>query len=303
MPILVTKKTKVLIQGITGKEGLRALEGMRNYGTHVLAGVTPGKGGIYVGGVPVYNTVREAMRSHSSINASLLVVPAAAVKDAAYEAIQQKIPLLNILTEHVPVRDAALLIAQARKHGTRIVGPSSVGIISPGLGKIGSIGGANPARIFSPGPIGIISKSGGMTAEIAITLNKFGLGQSTVLGMGGDRIIGLDFVDAVKLFGKDPKTRAIVIFGEVGGTYEEQLAEFVRKEKFKKPIIAIIAGKFTTALSPGTVLGHAGAIVMRGQGGYDSKTGALRQAGVSMANTLEEIPLLIKKKLHGRIPV
>lgn len=301
MSILITKKTRALIQGITGKEGLRALEGMRAYGTKVLAGVTPGKGGQNANGVPVYNTVKEAIHRHPSINASLIVAPAPAVKDAVLEAIGQKIPLLTILTEHVPVRDSAMLLALARKRGVRIVGPSSVGIISPGEGKIGSIGGENPVHLFHPGPIGVISKSGGMAAEIAVMLNRFQLGQSTVLGIGGDQIIGSDFVDIVKLFGKDPKTHAIVVFGEVGGTYEEQLAEFVQKEKFKKPIIAIVAGKFTALLPSGTVLGHAGAIVIKGRGGYESKVGALRQAGVVVADTLEDVPLLLKKKLHGKI--
>ncbi|PJE64621.1 MAG: succinate--CoA ligase subunit alpha [Candidatus Ryanbacteria bacterium CG10_big_fil_rev_8_21_14_0_10_43_42] len=301
MAILVTEKTKVLIQGITGKEGLKALEGMRNYGTDVLAGVTPGKGGGYISNVPVYNTVREAMQDHPSINATLLVMPALAVKAAAYEAIQEKIPLLNILTEHVSVRDTALIIAQARKDGVNVIGPSSVGIISPGIGKMGSIGGENPGRMFRPGPVGIISKSGGMTSEIAITLNRSGLGQSTVLGIGGDQLIGFDFIDAMKLFEKDEKTHAIVIFGEVGGTYEEQLAEFIQKERFKKPIIAIIAGRFTSAFPSGTVFGHAGTIVMRNRGGYESKVSALQKAGVMVVNTLEEIPLLLKKKFYERM--
>ena len=182
-----------------------------------------------------------------------------------------------------------------------MVGPSSVGIISPGRGKIGSIEGNKPEKIFRPGPVGIISKSGGMTAEIAITLNRAGIGQSTVLGIGGDKIIGSDFVDIMKLFKNDPGTRAVVVFGEVGGSYEEQLAEFVKKEKFRKPIVAMVAGKFTTKLSLGTVLGHAGAIVMKGVGGYESKIRALRRAGISVANTLEEIPVLLKKKLRGKI--
>ena len=301
MAILVDKKTRVLIQGITGKEGLRALEGMKNYGTKVLAGVTPGKSGQKANGVPVYDTVAEALRRHPSTNASLVVVPAVAVKDAALEAMHSGILFLNILTEHVPVGDAATIFAWAKRYDARVVGPSSVGIISPGRGKIGSIGGNKPEKIFRPGPVGIISKSGGMTAEIAITLNRAGIGQSTVLGIGGDKIIGSDFVDIMKLFKNDPGTRAVVVFGEVGGSYEEQLAEFVKKEKFRKPIVAMVAGKFTTKLSLGTVLGHAGAIVMKGVGGHESKIRALRRAGISVVNTLEEIPVLLKKKLRGKI--
>lgn len=297
MAILVHTKTVAIIQGITGREGMRALEGMRAYGTKVVAGVTPGKGGQNAKGVPVYNTVREAVRRHPAINASLIVVPPAAVKNAALEAIYQRISLVVILTEHVPVRDTAFVLAFARKRSVRVVGPSSIGIISPGKGKIGSIGGSDPKQIFQPGPIGVISKSGGMTAEIAVTLWRHKLGQSTVLGIGGDYIIGSDFVDIVKLFGTDPKTRALVIFGEVGGTYEEQLAEFLQKEKFKKPIIALVAGKFTAALPVGTTLGHAGAIVMKGRGGYDSKVRMLEQAGVVVARTLDDVPLLLKKQL------
>lgn len=301
MSILVNKKSRVIIQGITGKEGSRALEGMQNYGTRVLAGVTPGKGGQIIFGVPVYDTVEKALRLHPTINASLVVVPAFAVKDAVLEAISHKIPLINILTEHVPVMDAAIILAWARQSRVTVLGPSSVGIISPGHGKIGSIGGSDPQNIFQPGRVGVISKSGGMTAEIAVTLNCAGLGQSTVLGIGGDQISGSDFVDIIKLFGADSDTYAVVIFGEVGGTYEEELAEFVKKSKFKKPIVALVAGKFTEKLPLGTVLGHAGAIVMKGRGGYTSKVNSLRRAGIYVANTLEEVPALLKEKLRGKI--
>lgn len=301
MSILVNKKTRVVIQGITGKEGLRAMEGMRNYGTKVLAGVTPGKGGQIIYGVPIYDTVEDVLRLHPTINTSLIVVPALAVKDATLEAINHKIPLINILTEHVPVMDTAIILAWARKNKATIIGPSSVGIISPGYGKVGSIGGSNPKNIFQPGRIGVISKSGGMVAEIAVTLNHAGLGQSTVIGIGGDQISGSDFIDIVKLFGTDNDTRAIVIFGEVGGIYEEELAGFIKKSKFKKLIIALIAGKFTEKLPSGTVLGHAGAIVMKGRGSYTSKVSSLKRAGVYVVNTLEDVPPLIKEKLRGKI--
>ena len=183
-----------------------------------------------------------------------------------------------------------------------LIGPSSVGVISPkSKVKIGSIGSSLISNVFTPGSVGVVSKSGGMTAEIAVTLTNAGNGQSTVLGIGGDQIIGFDFVDALKLFGKDPETKAVVLFGEVGGTYEEQAAEFIRKEKFKKPVVAVVAGKFTARLPQGTVLGHAGAIVAKGKGGYDSKVRAFKKAGVPVAATLDEIPGLLRKMLRGRI--
>ncbi|MBI2065881.1 MAG: CoA-binding protein, partial [Candidatus Zambryskibacteria bacterium] len=257
MPILVDKKTRVLVQGITGREGSRACEEMLLYGTKVVAGVTPGKKGQRVSGVPVYDTVKEALAKHPEINTSLISVPAVAVQDAATEAIFAGIKLINVLAEHVPTRDSAEIVKWARIKGSTVVGPASVGIISPGKGKIGSIGSSTISKVFTKGPIGVVSKSGGMTAEIAVTLTKAKLGQSTVIGVGGDQIIGFDFVDALKFFAKDPETKAVVLFGEVGGTYEEQAADYILKEKFKKPVVAIIAGKFTKDLPQGTVLGHA----------------------------------------------
>jgi len=179
----------------------------------------------------------------------------------------------------------------------RVIGPSSVGIISPGLGKIGSIGSGEVKKVFTPGPIGIISKSGGMTAEISATLSRAKLGQSTVIGIGGDAIIGSDFVDLLMLFEKDADTRAVVLFGEVGGTYEELAAEFIKRGGFTKPVIALVAGKFTETLPQGTVLGHAGAIVARGHGSYASKVAAFRKAGIMVADILDEVPGLIKKVL------
>ncbi|MDO8584829.1 MAG: succinate--CoA ligase subunit alpha [bacterium] len=297
MAILIDKKTSVLVQGITGNEGSRACKEMLAYGTAVVAGVTPGKGGQSVEGIPVYNAVFEALQQHPEINTSLITVPAAFVKDAALEAIDAGIPLIDILTEHVTAQDAAYIVAAARRVGVRVVGPSSVGIISPGLGKIGSIGSGEIKNVFTPGHIGVISKSGGMTAEISSTLSREKLGQSTVIGIGGDAIIGSDFADLLELFEKDPETKAVVLFGEVGGTYEELAAEFIRKKKFTKPVVALVAGKFTETLPQGTVLGHAGAIVSKGRGSYASKVKALRAAGVMVADILDEVPGLIKKVL------
>lgn len=295
MSILVNKSTRVLIQGITGSEGSRACKEMLSYGTKVLVGVTPGKGGQKVGGIRVYDTVKEALRRHRGINTSLIAVPAAFTKDAALEAIDAGVPLIDILTEHVPTQDSAFILRYARLKGVRVVGPSSVGIISPGKAKVGSIGSSEVSRVFKAGYVGLISKSGGMTAEIASVLSARGLGQSTVIGIGGDQIVGSDFADLLALFAKDPETKAVVLFGEIGGTYEEQAAEFIIKSGFKKPIVALLAGKFSSRLPRETVLGHAGAIVARGRGSYNSKIKALKKAGVSIADTIEEIPVLLRK--------
>ncbi|PIR87504.1 MAG: succinate--CoA ligase subunit alpha [Candidatus Harrisonbacteria bacterium CG10_big_fil_rev_8_21_14_0_10_49_15] len=295
MSILVNEKTKVLIQGITGHEGSRAAKEMLAYGTQVVAGVTPGKGGQRVEGVPVYNTVAQAVDKHPEINTSLIVVPAFAVLDAALEAMLNGIQLVNILTELVPPRECAEIYAWSRRTGSRVIGPASVGIISPGKGKIGSIGSGGVSSIFKPGPIGVVSKSGGMTSEIAVILSRAGLGQSTALGIGGEQIIGSDFVDIMELFEADKQTKAIVMFGEVGGSYEERVAEYVLAGKLTKPIVAVIGGKFTNKLPQGTVLGHAGAIVGKGKGSYESKTKAMKRAGIRLANTLEEIPEIIKR--------
>ena len=223
-------------------------------------------------------------------------------RDAAMEAIMNKIPLINIITEHVPVYDVARIIAWARKGNIRIVGPSSVGIMSPKKGKIGSIGSSEIQRVFTPGPVGVISKSGGMTAEISVTLTRAGIGQSTVVGIGGDQLIGSDFVDILSLFKDDPQTKAIVLFGEIGGTYEEQAADFIRKTRFPKPVVAVVAGAFADRLPQETVLGHAGAIVARGRGSYASKARSLLRAGVYLARTIDEIPTLVSKALIRKRP-
>ena len=295
MAILVDQNTKVLVQGITGTEGSRATREMLSYSTQVLAGVTPGKAGQNVEGVPVYNTVREAVINHPDINATLVVVPARFALNAVKEAIGAKIPLINVLTEHITTFDSATMYALAQEVGVRIVGPSSVGIISPGIAKLGAIGSSTTSKVFSPGPIGLVSKSGGMTSEIASILTKNSLGQSSVIGIGGDQIIGSDFVDLLVLFEKDEQTKAVVMFGEVGGTYEELVADFIKSGGFTKPVVAVIAGMFTKYLPEGVVLGHAGAIVSRGRGGYDSKVVSLDQVGVKIANSIDEIPEILKK--------
>lgn len=300
MAILVTDKTKVLIQGITGKEGSKVTLQMKNYGTRVLAGVTPGKGGQEVHGVPVYNTIVEALENHPGINTSFIAVPNFAAYGAMEEAIKavhpasgSKIPLINVLTEHIPIQDSAKAIALAKKAGVRIVGPSSIGIISPGIGKVGSIGGDDPRGVFSKGSVGVISKSGGMASEVSWILTKNGLGQSTVVGIGGDILVGSSFADLMEDFEKDEQTKAVVLFGEIGGTYEEEAAELIKSGKFSKKVVAFISGLFAETLPQGTKLGHAGAIVYGEKGSYKSKVESLKSAGVILAKTPDEIPNLI----------
>jgi succinyl-CoA synthetase alpha subunit len=299
MSILISKKTVVLVQGITGGEGSRAAREMAAYGTRIAAGVTPGKGGQKTeDGVQVYNTVQEALKKHPDINASLVAVPAPFAADAAREAIAHRIPLINILTEKIPVHHVATVIAEARAAGVTVVGPSSVGIISPNKGKIGAVGSSDVAkRVFSSGPVGVISKSGGMTAEISRILTDTGIGQSTAIGIGGDILIGSTFADLAKLFEKDPQTKVIAIFGEIGGTYEEELAEAMLKKEITKPVVALIAGGFGKALPQGTVLGHAGAIVSQGKGSAESKVRSLKKAGAHIAKQPEDISKIIQKIL------
>lgn len=296
MSILINEKTKVLVQGITGKEGAKVALQMQNYGTKVLAGVTPGKGGQEVHGIPVYNSVKEALENHPGINTSLISVPNFACFEAAKEAIEAKIPLINIFTEHVPIQDTAKMISGSpiRSGMTRIVGPSSMGIISPGIGKVGQIGGEDPRGVFRKGNIGVISKSGGMASEVSWILTQAGLGQSTVIGIGGDILEGTTFADLLEEFEKDSQTEAVVLFGEIGGTYEEDAAELIKSGKFTKKVVAFVSGLFAETLPSGTKLGHAGAIVYGDKGSYKSKINALRDAGVIIAKTPDEIPELLK---------
>lgn len=299
MSILINNDTVVVVQGITGKEGGRAAHEMQEYGTRIEAGVTPGKGGSHTDDdVPVFNTVAEALALHDTINTSFIAVPGRFVRGAVLEAIDAGIKLINILSERVPVADTAYCIAYAREKGSLLVGPSSVGIISPGQAKLGSIGSSGLAHtIFSPGPVGLVSKSGGMTSEIGRVLTEADIGQSTALGIGGDVLIGADFLDMAGLFERDPETRALVIFGEVGGVYEMRLAEALAAGTLTKPVVALIAGVFAEQLPRGTVLGHAGALIEGTRTTASAKIAALRAAGASIAQTPEEIVAILKKIL------
>lgn len=297
MSILVDKDTRVVVQGITGREGSFVTNEMLRYGTKVLAGVTPGKGGEEIHGVPVYDTLKQALNAHPEINTSLIYVPPLSAKEAAIEAISNEIKLINIITERVPIHDTADLYSYAVSRGARVVGPTSVGILSPGKCKLGPIGGTDPDFQFKPGRIGIISKSGSMTSETAWILCQAGFGISTALSVGGDVIACATFADLLPLFEADPDTDAVVMFGEPGGVYEEQAAEFMKTGGFTKPLVAFIAGKFADAMPSGITFGHAGAIMERGMGSPKAKVEALREGGVLVAEVHHEIAVLLKNAL------
>ncbi len=296
MSILVDEETRILVQGITGREASEKVPEMVEYGSKVVAGVTPGKGGQEVAGVPVYDTVREALEHHPEINASIVYVPPFAAKDAAFEALENGIPLLNIITERIPVKDAWEIYEKAQEKDARVVGPTSVGIMSPGKTKLGPIGGNKPGKVYKPGKIGIVSKSGGMTTETAWVVRQAGYGVSTALGLGGDRIAGTTFEDALKLFEEDDQTEAVVMFGELGGTYEEKAAELLEQGEFTKPLVAFIAGEFTEKL-PSQQYGHAGAIIRGSKGTPSGKKQRLREVGAEVVNVHHEIAGKLKEVL------
>lgn len=296
MAILINSETRVLIQGITGRSGIQVAGELLDYGMKVVAGVTPNKGGQVINGVPVFNSVKEAVSNIGTIDVAMVYVPPFMVYDAALEAINAKIPLIHIFAEHVPILDACRIVFAAKKAHVRVLGPASVGAISPGEAKIGSIGGPNPNNVFSKGPIGVISKSGGMCSELAMLISNAGFGQSTVVGIGGDLITGTTFADLLLEFEKDKQTRAVVAFGEVGGNAEIEAAELIRGGKFTKPFIIFIAGKFAEKLPSQIALGHAGAIVGVGKT-MEEKIKILHLAGAHAAEHFEDIPALIKKVL------
>jgi succinyl-CoA synthetase alpha subunit len=291
MSILVDEKTRVVVQGITGNEGMFHTRQMVEYGTKVVAGVTPGKGGQKIDGIPVFNTVSEAVKN-TNANASAIFVPPAFAADAILEAAEAGISLIVCLTEGIPTLDMVMARAYLKGKGTNLIGPNTPGIISPGKCKIGVMAG----YIHQPGTIGIISRSGTLTYEVIDQLTKRGLGQSTAVGIGGDQIIGLNFVDLLEMFERDPETEAVVMIGEIGGTAEEEAAQFIKKS-FRKPVLAFIAG---LTAPPGRRMGHAGAIIAGGKGTAKEKMEALGKAGVKVVGNPalvgEEIAKIIKKR-------
>ena len=283
--ILLDKDTKCLVQGITGKQGSFHTEQMLNYDTSIVAGVTPGKGGQSFLDVPIYNSVEEACEQNE-INSSIIFVPAKFAKDAAFESIRH-LDLVIIISEHIPVHDSLEIMAYAEKMGTTVIGPNTPGVISPGVGKLGIM----PTHIFAEGNIGVISRSGTLTYEIASQLTRAGIGQSTCVGIGGDPVVGTNYIDILERFEADKDTDAVVLIGEIGGNAEEKAAEYI-KEEMSKPVVSYIAGR---TAPPGKRMGHAGAIIQGNTGTVKSKTEALNGAGVEVAKMPSQIVDLLNK--------
>lgn len=289
MSVLVGNDTRLVVQGITGSEGGFHTEQMIEYGTNVVAGVTPGKGGQKHLELPVYNTVADAV-SKEQANTSVIFVPPAFAGDAISEAAFAGIEVIICITEGIPVKDMITAKQIVKSHGATLIGPNCPGVITPGEAKIGIM----PGNIFTPGTVGLISRSGTLTYEAVDQLTKAGMGQSTAIGIGGDPVIGTTHTDAVKLFQDDPDTEAIVLIGEIGGSAEEEAAAYI-EDNVSKPVVAFIAG---STAPPGRRMGHAGAIISGGQGGAEDKKKALRDAGVTVVDSPAEIGTTLKERLE-----
>lgn len=297
MSILIDQTKRVLVQGLTGREGRARSKLMKEYGTQLVAGVTPGKGGQEVDGVPVFDTVQEAWENAGPLDVSVLFVPAPLVKGAALEAIDAGVQLLVIVPDRVPIYDVLTIADTAKKAGARFVGPNTLGILSPGKAVVGMIGGrASSARDwFFPGPVGITSRSGGITSSMAYYLAQEGIGATSLVHVGGDAVVGLPHPEVVKLYQADPETEAIVMFGEIGGSQEERVADLVEAGEVTKPIVAFIGGK---AAKSGTRFSHAGAIIEGGRGTYEGKVTRLREVGVTVVDAFGDLPKVTKSVLQ-----
>jgi succinyl-CoA synthetase alpha subunit len=289
MSVLIDENTRVLVQGITGGEGSFHAKQMLEYGTKIVSGVTPGKGGQKFENVPIFNTVSDAVQE-SEANASVIFVPPPFAADAIMEASEAGINLVVCITEGIPVEDMVIAFEYAKRNDTRLVGPNCPGLISPGKCKIGIM----PGFIHQPGQIGIISRSGTLTYEAVGQLSQRGLGQSTAIGIGGDPIIGTKFLDALELFKDDENTKAVVMIGEIGGTAEEEAAAYV-KAHYEKPVVGFIAGR---TAPPGRRMGHAGAIIAGGKGTAEDKMQAMREAGIYVCESPAEIGATVAKVLE-----
>lgn len=291
MSILVDKKTRLVVQGITGSEGSFHTRQMVEYKTKVVAGVTPGKGGTEFEGIPVFNTVQDAVDA-TKANTSVIFVPASFAADAILEAADAGIKVVICITEGIPVADMAPVYHHIREKGVVLIGPNCPGVISPGKGKIGIM----PGFIHKAGNVGVVSRSGTLTYEAVKQLTDLGIGQSTCVGIGGDPIIGSRFIDIVKLFNEDPETEGIVMIGEIGGSAEEEAAEYIKKN-VKKPVVGFIAGQ---TAPPGRRMGHAGAIISGGKGTAGEKMEALKKAGIKVVNSPADIGITMKKALDAK---
>jgi len=290
MGIIIGEDTEAIVQGMTGKQGSFHTRLMLDFGTRIVAGITPGKGGTQVHGIPVYEAVKAAITKHEP-DASIIFVPAPSAPAAVMEALDNGIKTVIIITEHVPIKDAISLMARAAEVNATIVGPNTPGIITPGKCKLGIM----PSQIFETGNVGVVSRSGTLTYEIAASLTKKRIGQSTCLGIGGDPITGLNFTEALELFKDDPQTSAVAIIGEIGGNLEELTAEYIEKEKYPKPVVAYIAGR---SAPPEKHMGHAGAIIIGKTGTAQSKIEAFGKAGVSVAEKPSDVAELLAKALR-----
>jgi len=299
MSILIDKDTTFIIQGITGREAVNMTRECLNYGAKVVGGVTPGRKGRDVYGVPVFDTVRQITES-MHVDASVVTVPPAFSADAALEAIDAGIKLIVIVTERMPRGETAQVIEFADTHGARVIGPNCLGVISPGKSKVGGVGGPaeDTRKAYMPGPVGIMSRSGGMTTEIASTLTAAGLGQSTAISIGGDPIIGNTYADLMPLFEADLETRAIVVYSEPGGTMEAQLATYLQEHKSRLPVVAFMAGRFMDEM-PGMRFGHAGTIVEGKADTSVEKIRRMREAGIAVAEEVSQIPTLVRERLRN----
>jgi succinyl-CoA synthetase alpha subunit len=293
MAIFVDKNTKVIVQGITGRDGAFHTKQMIDYGTKVVGGVTPGKGGTTCCGVPVFNTMEEAVKAIKA-NASVIYVPPQFAVDAIYEAAESGVKLVVCITEGVPANDMLKVYHYLKAKGVQLIGPNCPGVISPGLCKIGIM----PAQIHKKGNIGVVSRSGTLTYEVVYQLTTAGMGQSTCIGIGGDSVIGTNFIDCLDAFEKDPDTMAVVMIGEIGGSDEEMAAEFIRK-RMKKPVVGFIAGR---TAPPGKRMGHAGAIISGSSGLATDKIKALNAVGVPVADIPSQIPGLVAQRMKKKSP-
>ncbi|WP_372947643.1 succinate--CoA ligase subunit alpha [Mariniphaga sp.] len=288
MSILINKDTKVIVQGITGRDGAFHTSKMKDYGTNIVGGISPGKGGSDVGGIHVFNTVEEAVKA-TGANASVIFVPAPFAGDAILEASYAGVELVVCITEGVPVQDMMKAMPVLKQNGTKLIGANCPGLITPDECLIGIL----PGMIFKKGNVGLISRSGTLTYEVVNMLTESGLGQSTCVGIGGDPVSGLYFIDLLEMYENDPETDAVVLIGEIGGDAEEQAAAYI-KAKMTKPVVAFIAGQ---SAPPGKRMGHAGAIISSGSGTAEEKIKAFNEAGVPVANEPGKIPGLVKEKL------
>ncbi len=289
MPRFIDRDTRVLVQGITGSQGAFHTHLMKEYGTKVVAGTVPGRGGQTVEGIPVYDTVVEAKESHG-VDASIMFVPAPYALDAALESVEAGLDPVVVITEGMPFKDSIELMAMAKLKGTTIVGPNTPGLIKVGECKMGIM----PAQVFKSGGVGIISRSGTLFYEVAAHITRVGLGQSTCVGIGGDPVVGLDFVEVLRWFEDDPETEAVALIGEIGGDAEERAAHYIGDGSFTKPVAAYIAGR--TAV-PGKRMGHAGAIIQEASGTAASKMNALRDAGVAVGELPGQVAEALKRLL------